>query len=117
MSTRIIGLDWFEVVVHAAITIAAGVSVDALFHGPVGDVGVAAVIAGSLALLAWRRRRAQAGSADPGSARLAELEGRLADMEAAVGRVYELEERLDFTERLLTQVREREAARLPGGTA
>jgi hypothetical protein len=38
-------------------------------------------------------------------------------MEAAVGRVYELEERLDFTERLLTQVREREAARLPGGTA
>lgn len=36
-----------------------------------------------------------------------------AKMEQAAHRVYELEERLDFTEPTMTQARERESARLP----
>lgn len=116
MSGRILGLDWFEVLVHGAVTVAAGVAVDALLGGPVADLGMAGVIAGSLALLGWRRRRALTQGAEPGPERVAELEARLAEVEEAVHRVYELEERLDFTERLLTQAREREAARLPGSS-
>ena len=47
-------------------------------------------------------------------AELADLRARLDDSDALRGRVAELEERLDFTERLLTQ--QREAERLgPGG--
>lgn len=114
MSTRILGLDWFDVVVHGAATLAAGVAVDAFFHGPIGDVGIGLLIAGSLAVLGWRRRRALAEAAEPGQVRVAELEERLAEVEQAVHRVYELEERLDFTERLLAQARERDSARLPG---
>jgi Tfp pilus assembly protein PilO len=41
-----------------------------------------------------------------------ELRARVAEMEAGQHRVAELEDRLDFAERLLTQ--QREAARLPG---
>ncbi len=37
---------------------------------------------------------------------LAEMQSRLADLEAQQGRVMELEERLDFAERLLAQRRE-----------
>ena len=116
MSVRILGLDWFEVVVHGAVTVAAGVAVDAFFHGPMTDLGIAALIAGSLALLGWRRRRALAQGVEQAPERVAVLEARLADVEEAVRRIYELEERLDFTERLLTQARERESARLPGST-
>ena len=115
MSVRILGLDWFEVLVHGAVTVAAGIAVDALLGGPVADLGIAVVIAGSLALLGWRCRRVLAQSAEPGPDGVAELEARLAELEAAVHRVYELEERLDFTERLLTQSCERDAERLPVG--
>jgi flagellar biosynthesis/type III secretory pathway M-ring protein FliF/YscJ len=41
-----------------------------------------------------------------------DLRARLTELEAAQGRVADLEERLDFAERLLAQ--QREAARLPG---
>jgi hypothetical protein len=70
------GSTGFDLLIHAAVTVAAGVAVD--------------------------------------SDRVAELEARVAEMELAVHRVYELEERLDFTEPTLTQARERESARLPG---
>lgn len=43
------------------------------------------------------------------------LREEVAELRAAAGRVPELEERVDFTERLLA--RERDAARLPGGAS
>lgn len=43
------------------------------------------------------------------------LRDEVSDLRSAAARLPELEERLDFTERLLA--REREAARLPGGAA
>lgn len=46
-------------------------------------------------------------------AELADLRARLDEAEAARGRITELEERLDFAERLLAQ--QREHSRLPGG--
>jgi len=49
------------------------------------------------------------GTAAPGN-----LEGRVAELERQADRVHELEERLDFAERLLAQGRQ-DAERLPGG--
>lgn len=58
-------------------------------------------------------RRLEPRSAEPATAgELAELRVRVQELEAQQGRVLELEDRLDFAERLLA--RQREAARLPG---
>lgn len=48
-------------------------------------------------------------------AEMADIRSRLDDAEAARGRIAELEERLDFAERMLAQ--QREHSRLPGGGA
>ncbi len=54
-------------------------------------------------------RRIEGGSAAAGEpallATVAELEARMAELEQQAGRVHELEERLDFAERLLAQGR------------
>lgn len=116
MKGRILGLDWFDVVVHAAITMVAGIAADAMFFGPLSDVAVGGVIAGSLAVLGWRRKRAMSEPPELPPGRVAELEDRVEQLEQLGQRVMELEERLDFTERLLVRQREQEAARLgPGG--
>lgn len=49
---------------------------------------------------------------DPGPADLGDVEGRLSILEHQAQRVQELEERLDFAERMLAQ--RQEVARLPG---
>lgn len=120
MSFKILGLDWFEVVVQGAATIAVGVALDALFGGSAGgDAAIGFLIAGSLGVLAIRRRRAQLspGHRPEDDDRVARLEDRVAQLELEQARVMELEERLDFTERLLVQQRERDAARLGSGGA
>ncbi|HTO72932.1 MAG TPA: hypothetical protein VMJ30_03890 [Gemmatimonadales bacterium] len=113
---RIIGLDWFEVVVHIGATIAAAVVGSTLFNGPDGDIAVAVVLGSSLVLLGWRRQRALASiremPTDPG--RADELELRLGELELLHDRVAELEERLDFTERMLARQKEQEHLS-PGG--
>lgn len=53
----------------------------------------------------WRWERHDAGALS--SAELAEIERRLASVEQLEARVLELENRLDFTERLLTQATHR----------
>lgn len=54
-------------------------------------------------------RRLEGKHADPGlRAELEELRARMYEMESQQGRVAELEERLDFAERLLTKGHERE---------
>jgi hypothetical protein len=76
---RILGLDWFEVVVQVGLTIAIGTAIDSLIHGPGEDAMMAVLIGGSLFGLAVRRRRALA---------------RLPDAPADVERVEELESRV-----------------------
>ncbi len=68
---------------------------------------VTVVVAASAALYAWRRRRALAGvtTGQMLAQRQAELERREADVDAVHARLAELEERLDFSERMLAQGR------------
>ncbi len=115
MTFKIVGLDWFDFVVHGIVTIAGGVALDALLGGRATDVAIGVWLAASAIVLGYRRKRALAveEAAPVDSTRLNLLEDRVAELEAQQGRVYELEERLDFTERMLTQQRERESARLP----
>jgi hypothetical protein len=111
-----LGLDGFDLAIQGTITAV----LMGLFIGLGGDeeglAAAAMVLSGSLVLLAIRRslamrkrRRLEGdGVADQ---RVVELEQRVADLEAAQARIYELEERLDFAERLLA--REPEVRRLP----
>ncbi len=110
---RIVGMDWFEVAVHVGVTFLACVAADSLLGGLDGEVGISLIAGSSLILLAIRRRKALAELPDsPASrARLEELEERLVELDQVHDRVAELEERLDFAERLLGQQREQE--RLP----
>ena len=108
---RHLGLDWFDVGLHSGLTICVlaflGISnaPEELF--PVG-------IAASLGLLGLRRHRALKHRAAVGvtsgemtALRLDEVEQRLGELEAAQSRIAELEERLDFTERLLARTDDR----------
>lgn len=115
-----LGLDWFDLLIHAGITGMLMIVADSATHDPENSALIAIVVASSLGVLAWRRARAlRRGDLMPSGAyaadRVAELEQRVADLEAHQVRVLELEERLDFAERLLSQQRDRDPARLPHG--
>ena len=114
MARRGLGLDWFDLLLHGGITFALAVVAGSVaVERPEGLIG--AVVAGSLAVLGWRRMRAlqhapPTTTGEVQAERLFALEDRLAELEAQQARVLELEERLDFAERLLAQ--QREAPRL-----
>jgi hypothetical protein len=112
---RALGLDALDILIHVGITFALAV-IAASAAQQNEEVGISLVVALSLGVLAWRRTRARQVSplttGEVQSERLAMLEERLAELEAERGRVLELEERLDFAERLLA--RQRESARLAG---
>ena len=117
MIKRYVGLDLLDLVIHAGVTIAMAVAVAALWS-PSEEVGVGLVFAASFVALAWRRNRALSQRTDidgegMAARQIAELEDRVAELEASQGRVLELEERLDFAERVLA--RESERLRLPQG--
>lgn len=78
----------------------------------VGSVFLGWKLIGPL-MQALARRLAPGTVTDRAATDLAELRARVQELEAQQGRVQELEERLDFTERLLAQ--HREQARLPAG--
>jgi len=119
---RIFGMDWFEVAIQAGVTFMACVAVDGIFSGRgdgrASDVMISLTVAASLLFLAWRRRKvlAEGGEFPDEPGRIMELESRVAELEQLLGRMTELEsgqhrlaeleERLDFTERLLVQSRE-----------
>ena len=107
---RHIGLDGFDLAIHLGVTL--------LFMGWAGmensEEAIPVIAISSLVLLAvrrsiarWRLRRSgQAGELTTGEVaaiRIAELEDRVAELEAAQADVAELAERLDFAERLLAQ--------------
>jgi hypothetical protein len=81
------------------VTIAAAVTI--ILRGPVGRGLARAMEVG-----------AGSGVSPEHDARVAQLEQRVAELEAAQSRLAELEERMDFAERLLT--RNEPAGRLPG---
>jgi Tfp pilus assembly protein PilO len=81
-------------------------------------VAVAVPVAGYAAVVATRAIwvKGEPGKLDDAAAmreELDQLRGRVAELEAVPDRMAELEERLDFSERLLSQ--QRESERLPGG--
>ena len=97
-----VGLDAFELFIHLAIT--ACIFAAMAMAGAEEELFL--VLAASLTVLAVRRRFALRRSApdQPDSeARVEELEHRVAELEAGQYRIVELEERLDFAERLLTR--------------
>ncbi|MEO8636395.1 MAG: hypothetical protein ABI587_14065 [Gemmatimonadales bacterium] len=77
--------------------------------------GAGALTYGAVALISVMARRANRDLADPSALadELADLRERVAESEMLRNRVAELEERLDFAERLLAQPRE--PARLEAG--
>ena len=104
---RVFGLDGFDLAVHAIITAiplfwvaaAGGGDEEALFFGSL-------FLGGSVAVLAVRRRLAlnraeRTATKELSSDRFVELEQRVAELEFEQARLAELEERLDFAERLL----------------
>lgn len=105
-----LGVDWFDLTVQVVLTGLAMVVVDSIApRGGIEDSMMAATVASSVLLLAWRRSRNRTQRLEPGEAdeeRLAQLEDRLLELEAAQQRVMELEERVDFTERLLARERD-----------
>ncbi|MEO8636396.1 MAG: hypothetical protein ABI587_14070 [Gemmatimonadales bacterium] len=112
MSRSPFGIDWVDLVIQVAITAMFMVIADSASSGPGNDAAIAGVVVVSLGVLGWRRkrwleRRGPDSDTNPGSPnRMYDLENRVADLEAQQGRVLELEERLDFAERLLTQQRD-----------
>jgi hypothetical protein len=117
---RNLGLDAFDLLVHVSLTFMVIFFV-AMSGGPEEMFPVITGV--SLVVLAVRRRIAlKSGGATAGlttgemaAERIAELEDRVAELEAAQQDVAELAERLDFAERLLAQ-KGRDAAQIgPGG--
>jgi hypothetical protein len=106
-----LGLDGVDLAVHAAVT-GLGVAIVNVMFGPtIATVLTFKILAGSLVLFAWRRHRSlRRRAADPvvgltsgemTAQRFEEMEQRLGELEAAQAKVLELEERLDFAERIL----------------
>jgi hypothetical protein len=113
---RIVGLDGVDIVIQVGVTgflmIVAG-----SFATENPEALVASVGAISMVVLGIRRHRALARgprgafgeiTGEVLTDRLAELDARLQAVDALNYRVHELEERLDFAERLLAQAREPE---------
>lgn len=114
------GIDFIDFLIQFGVTIGVAVAASSASHGN-DEVPVAVVMTGSLLILAWRRTRAlkQVASAPITTGevqleRLAYLEDRVADLEQGQGRMLELEERLDFAERLLAKQRDVVARIGPG---
>lgn len=106
---RYVGVDFVDLLIQSGVTLAFMVFVamadgsEALY--PV-TVGVSLVVLGVRRHFALRRGDAAGLTTGQMQAeRIAELEQRVADLETVQARVYELEERVDFTERLLANER------------
>ncbi|MBL8989705.1 MAG: hypothetical protein JNJ80_25775 [Gemmatimonadetes bacterium] len=101
------GIDGFDVVLHVVITAMVMVGVEELTNED-GLMFLAG--AASMVLLGVRRKlalrsapRTGLSTGEVAALRLEDVEQRLNDLEAAQARVLELEERLDFTERMLAR--------------
>jgi hypothetical protein len=109
---RHFGLDPVDVAIHGALTGLAMGFFATFARGIAAETLPLLIAGGSVAVFAVRRsfalRRLRAEpvgltSGDMAASRLEELEERVGRLEAAEARVLELEERLDFAERLLAR--------------
>ena len=111
---RHFGLHPVDMFLHA---MAGGFIVIALGDASQNDAIALLGTAGVFLSYAWRRHRAIAAlpatGLTSGEVKLAELDAQAEELHELRGRMAELEERLDFTERLLAQQREPE--QLPRG--
>ena len=118
MSNRL-GLDWWDVAIHAFVTVCAALVLSEGI-GANEDVALPMIFGGSVILFGIRRKlalRKQSltdgySTGEMAAERIADLEARVAELEMVQGRVAELEERMDFSERLLTQ--QSNESRVPG---
>jgi hypothetical protein len=119
---RVVGLDAIDLILHFGLTAVImggfiGTGLDGEEAAVIGSMvlGTSLVVLGIRRTLALRKLRREENlglpTGEAAAQRIAELEQRVTDLESAQNRVYELEERLDFTERLLT--REAEQRKLP----
>jgi hypothetical protein len=109
MIKRWLGIDGVDFMIQAAITFCVAVVLSAAARQN-EEIMIGATFAASFGVLALRRhfarKRGELGSSPPASGEyVVELEQRVAELEAAQQRMYELEERVDFAERLLSQQR------------
>ncbi|HEV8356339.1 MAG TPA: hypothetical protein VGQ17_06165 [Gemmatimonadales bacterium] len=102
------GLDGFDLAIQAGVTAIVGFWIAATNRTEDAIIGCSMASTASLVVLAIRRRfalrRAESiglSSGEMAAERLAELERRVAELEFQEVRMVELEERLDFAERLL----------------
>lgn len=112
-----VGLDGVDIVIQAGVTMFLMIMTEGLWVGGNNEAPIAAVGAISMVILGVRRHYALKRQPHLSTGevtgevigdRLAELDARLQEMDALGYRVHELEERLDFAERLLAQAREPE---------
>ncbi len=107
MIKRWLGLDVVDVIIQLGVTFSLMGAV-AASDGPVEVQPL--ILAASLAVLGIRRalavRHVSTSSGEFTAERLGEVEERLRDFEVLQSRVLELEERLDFAERLLARPQE-----------
>jgi hypothetical protein len=118
VKTRL-GLDWWDVAIQAFVTICVAVAGSEAVPRQVEGVIVPAIFALSAVIFAGRRsvalRRLPDGGATTGevqAVRAEELEQRLGEMDLLEARLAELENRVEFSERLLAQQREAPKPRL-----
>lgn len=105
---RIFGMDAVDILIHAGVTFFLMVLLDE--KSPNGE-GIAIIGVVSTVVFGVRRHYGlkhlpPATAGELAAERMADLEARLGDMDQLHDRVQELEERLDFAERLLAQGRE-----------
>ncbi len=112
MIKKYLGIDFIDLLIQLGITFGVAVALSAVAR-PDDEIAVSLVMVTSLVVLGLRRARAMKrqdqGAMTTGEAqldRLNYLEERMVELEQAQGRMLELEERLDFTERLLAQQRD-----------
>jgi len=110
-----LGLDGKDLTIHVGVTavvavIAGGAGGEFNYDG---DAVAMMILAASTALLGLRmflgRMNRPPRPAPRGQAALQELDERLYELEQERARLHELEERVDFTERLLVSEREKRA--------
>ena len=104
---RTFGLHPVDMAIHALI---GGFVVAALGDASKNDAVALLATAGVFAAYAWRRQRALAAlpaeGMSSGEVKLAELDAQAEELHELRTRMAELEERVDFSERLLAQQRE-----------
>ncbi len=109
--SRKLGLDGWDVAIHVVVTGALAVAMEEMVGGPTSEwmvpllIGVSGVVFGIRRRWALRRAPPDLVTGELDRARLDDVEDRVLACEQVEARLAELEERLDFAERLLAQPR------------